>query len=108
MAGDERQERWRELIRKYEQSDETQVGFCKRNEISFPTFKYWLYKFRIERTNGAVDAKFLRVRIASTKDFGQQDVAFFFPGGASLRFGVRTAPEYVANLVDALYRNAPC
>jgi len=54
---------WAEIIRRYRQSGLTQPQFCRENDISFHSLRWWLHQPRARRAMEALhDASHLKAR----------------------------------------------
>ena len=46
ISADTRTQYWQEQIDAWQASGQSQLAFCRTNELNYPRFGYWLRKFR--------------------------------------------------------------
>ncbi len=42
---------WREIVKRWKESTDTQRSFCKKNKIPTSTFRYWLIRYDEDYSN---------------------------------------------------------
>ena len=121
--------RWAEVIRRYSQSGQTQAQFCRENDISYHSLRWWLHQPRAKRAmealRGATDktraksqtpsrsevARFLPVRIVETAAGPEPDRPFagsappiqvLLGGGRRVAVGPGFDPDVLRRVVLAL------
>ena len=117
-----RQERWQELLERWQQSGWSQARFCRQRQIPLWQFAWW--KKRLAATAPAVPAApcgpaaggrstatgdlFVAVGLSPTAlPTGRDEVELTLRGGRVLRFDVALEPAKLLRLVVAL-EERPC
>lgn len=121
---------WAGIIRRYRQSGLTQPQFCRENDVSFYSLRWWLYQPKAKRAMEALHAathrkacpepqatarpevaRFLPVRVveASTNGDRERPLAMSPPpiqvllgGGRRIAVGPGFDPDVLLRVVDAL------
>lgn len=121
---------WAEIIRRYRQSGQTQAQFCRENDISFHSLRWWLHQPRAKRAMEAIRdssvpearpepqstprpevARFLPVRIVETAADGEFDspipgsphsIQVLLGGGLRVAVGPGFDPDVLRRVVVAL------
>jgi hypothetical protein len=68
------------LISAFQKSDLSQKAFCKKHEVAYSTFQYYLRRFRNE---GITSSSFVEI-IASKKASNAATLEILFPTGAKV------------------------
>lgn len=98
-VGEQRHERWRELLRRWRVSGLSQAAFCRQRKI--PAWKFTWWKKRLNWEGMAPGDLFVPVKVAAAAGCGG-DLELTLRGGLVLRFGQGVDPGRLAAIVKAL------
>ncbi len=121
---------WAEIIRRYRQSGLTQPQFCRENDVSFHSLRWWLHQPRARRAMEALRcapgrktrakpqtparpevARFLPVRVVEATADGDRErplavsppsIQVLLGGGRRVAVGPGFDPDVLRRVVDAL------
>jgi hypothetical protein len=107
------------LIESWQESNQSQVKFCKGNKLSISTFQYWLKKYKESRSEIKTqkkaneqrkDESFLTLKVAGMEhqlpDLPAAGAVFsdhlniYYPNGVRLSCPTTTKPELLRNLIN--------
>jgi hypothetical protein len=91
---------WWQHIESWRSSGLTQQAYCQANQLSYPSFGYWLKRFRA-RTNSMSDVSLVPVCI-STSSMNTPSNIFLQLAMCRIEIPVYTDTAYVRSLVEAL------
>jgi hypothetical protein len=91
---------WRQHIEGWRNSGLTQQAYCRENQLSYPSFGYWLKRFRA-RANAVSDVSLVPVCI-STSSMNTPSNIFLQLAICRIEIAVYTDIAYVRSLVEAL------
>lgn len=64
LTGEQLHRHWQSHIQQWQNSDLSQVDYCKQHQLVYHRFVYWLCKFRkAQACDGPVDSGFVRVAV---------------------------------------------
>jgi len=121
---------WAEIIRRYRQSGLTQARFCRENDVSFHSLRWWLHQPRAKRAMEALGdathhkarsepqsparpevARFLPVRVVEAPadwdperplEVSPPPIQVLLGGGRRIAVGPGFDPDVLRRVVDAL------
>lgn len=96
---------WAERLRRFEESGQSVLDFCRAEAIASQSFYYWRSKLlRGDAPRPDAEAVLLPVRISPAGP----PVELVLPGGATLRLSPGCDLAFVRSLVQALAGGGPC
>jgi hypothetical protein len=97
---------WREAVKAYERSGETQETFAAQRGLKVSTLRAWIYRLRRERREATAKIQMVPVTAvgAGAGASPERWIEIGVAGGSVLRLQEGTDPTYVAALVQALGR----
>ena len=76
------------LIKKYLQSNKTQVAFCKLQNIKVHTFQYWYLKYKKERISKTDSGEFVPIQIKEPEKISSRSIKVNYPNGTIIEFPI--------------------
>ena len=75
---------WNQQVRKWQQTDQSQIAYCRMHDLDYHRFTYWRRKFSSTGQNAEppVRSGFVPVKACSTKP---QELTATLPNGVILR-----------------------
>jgi hypothetical protein len=70
-------------IQAWQQSDQSQLRYCRENNLTYHKFVYWLNKIR--RKQNPIDQVFIPVGMKKSSPFFPSDLEITYPNGVRLR-----------------------
>jgi hypothetical protein len=114
MKGPEEKRRyWSMVIARFERAGQSQARFTTDAGIGVAAFRYWLYKFRRERTalvassrsEGVDEVRLVPVEVRGAVGQARLDLRV---AGLRLLMPIGTDPRYVAHVAVALRETVTC
>ena len=102
-AVEQRRERWRGMVWRWQASGLSQAVFCRRHRI--PVWKFAWWKKRLGTGSVAPDSPFVPVQVMASSKAGEFELTM--RGGRILRFGADVEGAKLAGIVAAL-EGLPC
>jgi hypothetical protein len=88
------QERWKQRIEDWKQSDQSQVAFCKEQGVNHSTFGYWYAKLNSQKPQG--ESGFIELKAPAAQ--ATHSVELKLAGGASVCWQVKDFKELAYQL----------
>ena len=82
------------MIRAWQQSGQSQLAFCKKNNIAYHVFHYWYKVFRRQHTTA--EAGFVSLNIAASL---QANVEILFADGKRIVFHQPVSADYLKAVI---------
>lgn len=93
-----RRQKMQELVKEYENGNETQSAFCNRHELNKSTFLYWLHKYKTK----PISSSFLPLQLTgSARSIGTQ-IEFRLPSGIEIQIQNVSDVNWISRLVKSL------
>jgi hypothetical protein len=89
------------LIELWRTSNLTQLDFCKKKDLDYQKFHYWLRKYKVSRgevTSGKAAPSFVKVDLPSMVTTGA--VELYLPDGRKLIFHQRVEVAFLRSLLS--------
>ena len=83
-------------IQAWQRSDQSQLRYCRENNLTYHKFVYWLSKIR--RKENPVDQAFIPVGMKPSVSFFPSDLEITYPNGVRLRMA-SSSMEIVGRLI---------
>lgn len=90
------------LVKRYEASGLTQLGFARENEVTVATLQYWLRKVRSGDEAPVEQFRFVEVVENGSQESSTGGMSLEFGDGLMLRFEGLPSPSYLAEVVTVL------
>ena len=112
-APEEKRRYWSTVIARFDRSGQSQARFTTDTGIGVAVFRYWLYKFRRERTalvapsrsNSANEVRLVPVEVRRTVGPTRLDLRV---AGLRVLVPIGTDPRYLAHVAVALRDTVTC
>ena len=101
-----RRDRIKALITPWQESGKCLTRFCREENISVFSFRYWLKKWGIkpkQHRGEEYNGFFIPLIIKpgnKLPESSSEKIEIFYPNGIELRVPVRTDPEFIKSLID--------
>ena len=82
------------IVEEYQQSGQTQKEFCEQRSLSLFQFKYWLQKYRKEKSK---DNPFIPLQIGNANSFGSYRINL--PNGIVIHLNGAESLKLIAEVV---------
>lgn len=102
---------WNALIEEWERGNETQAAFCRRQGLSYMTFRNRRHDLMHKSRRQPKPPVMLPVQVVETQAPSSDltpDLFLQFPNGACLRFVAGTSVAYLSSLVEAIVVRRAC